>query len=100
MDEAPTIWLTGILEQAPTMVMGGDQPTVQLDLIANGPDGPVSVRVEAAGDAHTTLIAGQRPGKGDRIVIHGTINDDEDNPGHDVTADLIALHVSDGRARA
>ncbi len=100
MDDTPTIWLTGILEQAPTMIMGSGQPAIQLDLIAHGPDGPVSVRVEAVGDSHAALIGRQRPGKGERIVIHGHINDEEDEPGCDVTADLIALSVSDSRSGA
>lgn len=97
-DEAPTIWLTGLLEQAPTTIMKDGESTVQLDILATGPAGPVEILVEAPGQAHADLIASRRPGKGERIVIHGTINDEtDDRP--DVTADLIALAVSDERAR-
>lgn len=100
MDEnTPSIWLTGILEQPPTTIMSDGTSTIQFDLIIDGPDGPVEVVAEAAGASHAAFIAARRPGKGDRIVIHGRINDDDDEPRSDVTADLIALAVSDERAR-
>lgn len=100
MDEnTPSIWLTGILEQPPTMIMSDGTSTIQFDLIIDGPDGPVEVAVEAAGASHAAFIATQRPGKGDRIVIHGRINDNDDEARSDVTADLIALAVSDERTR-
>lgn len=101
MDEhAPSIWLTGILDQPPATIMGDGTRTIQFDLIIDGPDGPIEVGVEAAGASHEALIAAQRPGKGDRIVIHGRINDDDDDTRYDVTADLIALAVSDGRPQS
>lgn len=100
MDEnTPSIWLTGILEQPPAMIMSDGTRTIQFDLIIDGPDGPVEIGVEAAGASHEALIAAHRPGKGDRIVIHGRINDGDDETRSDVTADLIALAVSDERAR-
>lgn len=100
MDEnTPSIWLTGILEQPPTMIMRDGTNTIQFDLIIDGPDGPVEVAVEATGASHAAFIATHRPSKGDRIVIHGRINDDDDESQYDVTADLIALAVSDERAR-
>lgn len=100
MDEnTPSIWLTGILEQPPATIMSDGTHTIQFDLIIDGPDGPVEVGVEAAGASHEALIATQRPGKGERIVIHGRINDDDDDARYDVTADLIALAVSDERPR-
>ena len=100
MDEnTPSIWLTGILEQPPAMIMRDGTRTIQFDLIIDGPDGPVEVGVEAAGASHEALIAAHRPGTGDRIVIHGRINDGDDETRSDVTADLIALAVSDERAR-
>lgn len=99
MDEnTPSIWLTGILEQPPTMIMRDGTNTIQFDLIIDGPDGPVEVGVDAAGASHAAFIADRRPGKGDRIVIHGRINDDDESR-CDVTADLIALAVSGERAR-
>lgn len=100
MDEnTPSIWLTGILEQPPAMIMSDGTRTIQFDLIIDGPDGPVEVGVEASGASHASFIATQRPRKGDRIVIHGRINDGDDETRSDVTADLIALAVSGERAR-
>ena len=58
MDEnTPSIWLTGILEQPPTMIMRDGTNTIQFDLIIDGPDGPVEVAVEATGASHAAFIA-------------------------------------------